>query len=203
MAKPRNRGRIGGKLVSQGERHVTFDEWIDGNGGQNAKMYATREQVVSYSQFQFKEQVVPFVAELIRNSIEGYEKKQRARRWYMRLWVSLKGLVVRSKAMSVEDLPDEAREQLRQQLDDMDRKAGGAPAAPGAEGDAKPAEPEGTLGPTSCVVCGNRELGPASEHGGVKCLKCGAVLEDPPLAMVAGEKPSVESQDRSPTPTVP
>lgn len=208
MAKPRHRGKVGAKLVSQGDRHVTFDEWIDGNGGQNAKMYATREQVVSYSQFQFREQMIPFMAELIKNAIDGYEKKLHARRWSTRLWVALKGLVVR-KSMSVEDLPEEARDQLREQLDAMDRQAGGkegpAPAEPGAEVAPEP-EPAVEAGPTSCVVCASRDLGPVSEFGGTKCNKCGAVLEDPPLAIVPGKpepKPDVLSFDRATPPSVP
>ena len=146
------RGPIGRKrLDGEGPKRVsvTFDEWLEGN---NKNKYATRDQVVSYSQFQLRNQIMPLMGE----TIKAYEAEMKRNRWYRRLWRWIKGLFV-TKSLEVADLPADARAELREQLD--------------------AAEPE-TKGRT-CVVCGSAQLEPVNEKGGLQCEK-GHVVEEPP-----------------------
>lgn len=155
MAGPkRGRGGIGKRrLGGEGsdQKAVTFDEWLEGS---NALRYATRQQVVSYSQFQLRNQIMPLMGE----TIKAYEAEMKRNRWYRRLGRWVKGFFV-SKSLQVADLPADARAELRDQLDAAEVE----PEKPGQ----------------TCVTCGSAQLEPVDERGGLKCHK-GHVIEEPP-----------------------
>ncbi len=136
-------------------RNVSFHEWLD---GANATKFATREQVVSYSQFQLKNQIMPLVGE----AIKAYDAEMRYRRWYRRFGRWIKALFV-TKKLEVADLPAEARAELRDQLDAAEKK---------------PEEEQTPL--RTCAACGSAQLEPVNTSGGLKCHN-GHVIEDPPL----------------------
>lgn len=156
---------------------VTYAEWIA-----DPERFATREQVVSYAQFQLREQIVPLVADIIKRAIDGHEERKRARRWDRRLWAVIKSLAVRNQ-MSVADLPEEARAALRQELDQLEQKG---PMEAKAATEIREELDRPADKPTSCVVCGGREIQPG-ERGGWECGKCKAVLVDPPPALKLAE----------------
>ena len=153
------RGRIGKKrLGGEGpdRKEVTFDEWLEGS---NAQKFATRDQLVAYSQFQLREQIMPMVGE----AIKAYDAEIRYQRWYRRFDRWLKGLFVR-KQLEVADLPADARAELRAELD-------AAEVEP---------EPEERKPVRTCPTCGSAQLEPVNASGGLQCQD-GHVIEDPPL----------------------
>lgn len=155
-------------------KNVSYADWIA-----EADRFATREQIVAFSNLFFQEEVIPVVAQIIKRAIDGYEARRRERVWYRRLGRFLKGLVVR-EAVSIADLPPEALDELRAQLNEMDNKPRATEAPEPLNLDKVEPTPVATLGPTSCVVCASRDLGPVTDLGGVKCMNCGAILVDPP-----------------------
>lgn len=160
MAMPR-RGRQGirGKRLDgdgPGATQVTYDEFMEGD---NKKRYVTREQLVMFSQFQFRQQTVPIIGQCIK----AYDHEVRGKRWYRVFWRWVKGLVVR-KSTEIADLPADARQELREQLD-------------AAEAEGETPEPEQVR---TCITCGSAQLEPVNEQGGLQCGKCGALIEDPP-----------------------
>lgn len=160
------RGRIGKKrLGAEGpdRKTVTFDEWLEGN---NALKFVTRDQLVAYSQFQLKEQIMPLVGE----AIKAYDAEIRYQRWYKRLGRWVRGLFVK-KNLEIADLPAETRAELRAELD---------------AAEAEPEEKERTPVRT-CPTCASVQLEPVNASGGLKCHN-GHVIEDPPLKQEEEEK---------------
>ncbi len=156
----------------RGGTEMTFDQFMEGN---NKTKYVTREQLVMYSQFQFREQVVP----MIGNCIKAYDHEVREKRWYRAIGRWLRGLFVR-KSTEIADLPADARQELREQLD-------------AAETEAESPEPEQVR---TCITCGSTQLEPVNEKGGLQCGQCGGLIEEPPPDIKPTEE---ETPDGSPT----
>ncbi len=169
MGMPKRGRRIRSKRLEgegPGRRtSVSFDEWLQGS---NALKFATREQVVAYSQFQVREQIMPLIGECIK----AYHHETQQKRWYRRLGRWLKGLFV-TKKLEVAELPAEARAELRAELD---------------AAEAKP-EPEEQKPVRTCATCGSAQLEPVNEMGGLVCHN-GHVIEDPPLKEEATDEVS-------------
>jgi hypothetical protein len=126
--------------------------------GDNKKRYVTREQLVMFSQFQVRQQIMPLIGECIK----AYHYETQQKRWYRRLGRWVKGLFV-TKRLEVADLPADARAELRAELD------------------AAETEPEEEQAPVqTCATCGSAQLEPVDETGGLRCHN-GHVIEDPPL----------------------
>lgn len=184
-----SRGKVGAKRLPHPKagQAMTFDEWLDGNGGQNKDKFATRQDVVMFSQFALKQEILPMMARAIKRAVDAAEAHRRARVWYRRLWAWMRNL----GATPTVDLSDpETRAQLRSALDSVDGPTGPAPEAP--EGDGTEDSPD--VQQQSCVVCGTRVFMAINERGGVKCQN-GHVLEDAP----GGD---VEELDPAPSPTI-
>ena len=158
MPKTGRKGIRGKRLDGDGpgrKTDMTFDEFMEGS---NQKKYVTREDLVMYSQFQLKEQIIPIVG----NCIKAYDHEVREKRWYRVFWRWIKGLFVR-KPTEIADLPADARQELREQLD---------------AAEAKPEEEQTPV--RTCITCGSAQLEPVNEKGGLQCGQCGGLIEEPP-----------------------
>lgn len=176
MASEGRKRMMGAKRL--GVKDVTYAQWIA-----EPSRYATREQIVAFTNLFFKEEIIPVVAEIIKRAIDGYHERELERKWYRRLWRFLKAFVVRD-AMSVENLPPEARQALRDELDKLEPRE--MPKDDEPPLDLERAEPEAPAqaGPISCVVCGSRTLDRWAD-GKVQCTSCKAILVDSPAAETA------------------
>lgn len=98
-----------------GARSISYKEWI---GGENAKRYATREQLVAFHNLALREQITP----LIRNAIQLYDAQQRTNRWYRRFgrWLRahLSGQHITSRKQALRVLTAIERQKM-ELLDDL------------------------------------------------------------------------------------
>lgn len=150
-------------MSTDGRRVISYDEWANEKG-----MLTTREDLVAYSQFQLREQIMPLVAQAIR----AYEHARKRRAWFRRLfyWVG-------EHVMRMPPAPTMAEDYLEQQRQEI------ADALAGNEGEAPPAPVEGEPRAKSfCVTCGSHKFGPVNNRGGVRCENGHVVVEPPPEA---------------------
>ena len=180
MASPSR--KVGAK---RGVRDIDYHEWI---GGGNADKFATREQVVAFSNFDYRTRIVPFVAGVAPRIRDDVLRELHERRLLVRFWRWLTSFghrpMTREQALKIlSEYPRPEDEEKAEQ------------AAAVAEAETEPPEPPQHR---SCVLCGSVQLEPINEHGRLRCDR-GHIGEEPPLQMVEGERHVVPNPDGSPT----
>lgn len=156
-----NQKRPGARVLPKKE--VSYNDYVaDGT------KYVTRSEMDWVQRRAFRAN-----AKMLETLINDFEKHQDRKVWYRRLVAWLKSLGGTPKEMTIADLPPAAREDLKRQLAAADGEE-----AEGTEEAIEVEDPRAVR--RTCVNCGSANLGPVNELGGVKCNKCGAVLDDPP-----------------------